>query len=102
MQAKLREKTKIKSRVRIETRGARVRLRAKRLMRAASEIIGMRGRARAKRIRSSNKSSMTKHIEHKCLQIIESDNGASDEFLRCMIEDKLLDENLTDALMERR
>ena len=59
-----------------ETMGVRVRLSAKRVSRARSGIRGMSNSARARRSISSKKSSMSKDIEHKCLQIIECDDVA--------------------------
>ena len=59
-----------------ETIGVRVRVSAKRVIRARSGIIGMSMSVSAKRSISSNKSSMSKDIEHKCLQIIECDDVA--------------------------
>ena len=59
-----------------ETIGVRVRVSAKRVIRARSAIRGMSKSVSVKRSSSSNKSSMSKDIEHKCLQIIECDDVA--------------------------
>ena len=95
----VKEKMKRYRRVSIEARGTTVRLRAKRMRRASSGIRGRSRTARAKRRSSNNKSSMSKDIKNEFLQVVECEDGACEDFLRCMIEKKFLDENLTDALM---
>ena len=102
MKVRVKEKMKRYKGKSREARGTTARLRAKR-MRCASS--GNRTRSRtesAKRRSSNNKSNMSKDIENECLQVVECEDGACKDFLRCMIEKNLPDENLPDALMERR